>query len=275
MRAALVLAAVSLATQRARGQGRPPGTWADSIQTPAFRIDVVGTDKRVVVITIRTPARVAELTVADTDARIFSDSARAFMNRPLGTDSYVLSRARLRFEYVATGNARDMLHFGFLGDSGIDVQGGYADVGRAIGSVGAAAIWSAGMTRLIQTGSSAPASNGTGLPSETYFAFQTTKPVVPKPGNVAPRYPDSLRVAGVEGEVLAQFVVDTAGHVDMSFFRALKSTHPIFTQAVKDVLLNFEFTPAEIGGRKVRQLVQMPFQFNITPVSRSIRPPKV
>ena len=53
------------------------------------------------------------------------------------------------------------------------------------------------------------------------------------PGQPAPRYPDMLRSANVEGEVLAQFVVDTTGRADMSTFKVLKSTHDLFTNAVK------------------------------------------
>jgi len=98
----------------------------------------------------------------------------------------------------------------------------------------------------------------------TYFEFQVEKQVTSYPGNQPPRYPDMLRSANVEGEVLAQFVVDTTGKADMSQFKVLKSTHDLFTNAVKAALPNMKFYPAEVGGRKVRQLVQMPFQFNLT-----------
>ncbi|MGH7623665.1 MAG: energy transducer TonB [Gemmatimonadaceae bacterium] len=100
--------------------------------------------------------------------------------------------------------------------------------------------------------------------NQTYFEFQVEKQVSPYPGNPAPRYPDMLRSANVEGEVLAQFVVDTTGKADMSQFKVLKSTHDLFTNAVKASLPNMKFYPAEVGGRKVRQLVQMPFQFSLT-----------
>ncbi len=46
-------------------------------------------------------------------------------------------------------------------------------------------------------------------------------------------------------------------------FKVLKSTHDLFTQSVRTVLPNMRFSPAEIGGRKVKQLVQMPFPFSI------------
>jgi protein TonB len=99
---------------------------------------------------------------------------------------------------------------------------------------------------------------------QPYFEFQVEKQVAATPGNSAPRYPDMLRSANVEGEVLAQFVVDTTGRADMKEFKVLKSTHDMFTAAVRAVLPIMKFYPAEVGGRKVKQLVQMPFQFNLS-----------
>src|SRR6476661_4614838 len=100
--------------------------------------------------------------------------------------------------------------------------------------------------------------------NQTYFEFQVEKQVSVAPDNPRPRYPDMLRSSNVEGEVLAQFVVDTTGRADMSQFKVLKSTHDMFTNSVKAVLPNMKFYPAEVGGRKVKQLVQMPFQFNLS-----------
>jgi protein TonB len=99
---------------------------------------------------------------------------------------------------------------------------------------------------------------------QPYFEFQVEKQVAPMPNNPGPRYPDMLRSANVEGEVLAQFVVDTTGRAEMSTFKVLKSSHDLFTNAVKSALSNMRFYPAEVGGRKVKQLVQMPFQFSLT-----------
>ena len=100
--------------------------------------------------------------------------------------------------------------------------------------------------------------------NQTYFEFQVEKQVAVTPDNPRPRYPDMLRSSNVEGEVLAQFVVDTTGRADMSSFKVLKSTHDMFTNSVKAVLPQMKFYPAEVGGRKVKQLVQMPFQFNLS-----------
>jgi periplasmic protein TonB len=98
----------------------------------------------------------------------------------------------------------------------------------------------------------------------TYFDFQVEKQVAPASGNPNPRYPDLLRSANVEGEVLAQFVVDTTGRAEMSSLKILRSSHDLFTNSVKAVLPQWRFLPAEVGGRKVRQLVQMPLNFTLT-----------
>ena len=98
---------------------------------------------------------------------------------------------------------------------------------------------------------------------QPFFEFQVEKPVTALPGSQQPRYPDILRQAGVEGEVLAQFVVDTTGRAEMGSFKVLKTSHELFGTAVKNALSGMRFIPAEVGGRKVRQLVQQPFSFGI------------
>jgi TonB family protein len=100
--------------------------------------------------------------------------------------------------------------------------------------------------------------------NQNFFEFQVEKVAELAPGNAAPRYPDLLRSANVEGEVLAQFVVDTTGHVDMSSLKVLKTTHDLFTNSVKQSLPDIKFSPALVGGRKVKQLVQMTFPFSLS-----------
>jgi len=95
-----------------------------------------------------------------------------------------------------------------------------------------------------------------------YFDFQVEKPVAPIPGSGSPRYPQVLLSAGVEGQVLGQFVVDTLGRVELGSFKVIRSDHDLFTAAVRSALPAMRFLPAEVGGRKVRQVVQQPFVFN-------------
>ena len=101
----------------------------------------------------------------------------------------------------------------------------------------------------------------TGNSSHPYFEFQVERQVRTVSGSPMPQYPDTLRAAKVEGEVLAQFVVDEAGRYVPGTFKALKTSHTLFTEAVRDALPKMKFVPAEIGGYKVRQLVQQPFVF--------------
>lgn len=96
-----------------------------------------------------------------------------------------------------------------------------------------------------------------------YFEFRVTKPAGVLKG-VAPRYPDELRAANVEGVVHAQFVVDTTGKADLGSFKVSSATHDAFVQAVKAALAEMTFTPAEVEGRKVRQLLQLPFAFSLS-----------
>jgi protein TonB len=84
------------------------------------------------------------------------------------------------------------------------------------------------------------------------------------PGSPSPRYPDILKTAGVEGEVIVSFVVDTLGMADPLSLRVLKSTHQLFADAVVAAVPNMRFFPALVGGRPVKQLVMEPFVFNIS-----------
>ncbi len=105
---------------------------------------------------------------------------------------------------------------------------------------------------------------GTAKPSnEPYFEFQVEKPVQQIPGTGTPRYPDALRSSGVEGEVQAQFVVDEDGKAEVGSFKVLKATNELFASAVRAALPQMRFYAAEVGGHKVKQLVQQSFQFKL------------
>ena len=96
-----------------------------------------------------------------------------------------------------------------------------------------------------------------------YLASQVEKTVLQAPGSPTPRYPQTLMDAHVEGEVMVQFVVDTTGRVDRESVKIVSSSHDLFTAAVRSALPLMQFLPAEVGERKVKQLVQQPFQFHL------------
>jgi periplasmic protein TonB len=122
-------------------------------------------------------------------------------------------------------------------------------------------------------GSSSGVKGGTGKEGDTgkdagadhgpYMEFQVEK-AVERIGGDSPVYPEFLKSSGVEGQVLAQFVVNESGRYEPGTLKILNSSNPAFTAAVKDALPRIKFSAAQIGGKKVQQLVQMPFQFHIT-----------
>lgn len=100
-----------------------------------------------------------------------------------------------------------------------------------------------------------------------YLSSQVDNPAAFDERSGAPVYPDSLRTAGVEGAVTAQFVIDTTGRVDVASFVLLESTHGRFTQSVREALPRMLFRPAELNGHKIKQLVQLPFIFKLQPAN--------
>jgi TonB family protein len=98
------------------------------------------------------------------------------------------------------------------------------------------------------------------------WEFQVATPARWIPGSGMTKYPAELKAAGIQGSVLAQFVVDTAGRADMSTFKALRSSHERFTEAVRNALPTMRFTPAALPtGRSVKQVIQQEFSFTIQP----------
>ena len=104
---------------------------------------------------------------------------------------------------------------------------------------------------------------GSGSSAGVYTWSTVEKPAMQIAGVGVPEYPEMLRQAGVEGEVVAAFVVDTAGRAEIATLRMLRTTRPEFADAVRRALPRARFLPAEAAGRKVRQLVELPFVFSV------------
>ena len=78
-----------------------------------------------------------------------------------------------------------------------------------------------------------------------------------------PLYPPALRAAGVEGRVVAQFIVDASGRATPESFRILSSSNDLFSEAVRKSILETRFTPARLRGKAVSQMVQQLFVFRL------------
>lgn len=96
-----------------------------------------------------------------------------------------------------------------------------------------------------------------------YTADELDSPVERSAESAGPVYPEALRTQNLEGEVIAEWIVDTTGTADTASFHVLTATHPLFGVAVRDVLPRMRFRPASLGGHPVRQLVRQQFRFQI------------
>lgn len=98
--------------------------------------------------------------------------------------------------------------------------------------------------------------------SQLFTAELVDTPVAPDSAHpITPVFPDSLYRAAMGGRVVAEFVVDVDGRPNMGTFSAVSSTHALFTEAVRGAVSGARFTPAWRSGKRVRQLVQLPFAF--------------
>lgn len=83
------------------------------------------------------------------------------------------------------------------------------------------------------------------------------------PSSPLPRYPDFLRQSRLEGGVRVRFIVNENGRAELASLVVLESTHPAFVESVRAVLGRLRFTPARVGRDRVRQMVEIPFGFEI------------
>lgn len=78
-----------------------------------------------------------------------------------------------------------------------------------------------------------------------------------------PTYPDLLRQAGIEGQVLLEAVVDSTGRVQAASISVVLATNPGFVEPARQALRRTLFRPARVNGRAVSMLVRVPFAFSI------------
>lgn len=78
-----------------------------------------------------------------------------------------------------------------------------------------------------------------------------------------PEYPQLLRTAGIEGQVVVQVIIDTMGRAEPASLKIVRSPNPGFDQPVKNAVLRALFRPARVHGRAVRVLVAIPYNFTL------------
>lgn len=78
---------------------------------------------------------------------------------------------------------------------------------------------------------------------------------------VPPRYPPLLEQAGIGGQVIVQFIVDTTGRPEPGSVKIVKTPHPAFEAPVKEAIMKSVFKPGRMRGTPVRVLVAQPITF--------------
>lgn len=116
---------------------------------------------------------------------------------------------------------------------------------------------------------SAPPGNSAKAMDSVFTILEVDTAVARSANSAAPAYPLDLLQAKIEGMVRVRYVVDTTGFADPASLEIVESTNAGFTSAVRDVLPYMRFSPAKIGDKKVRQLVEQPFSFHITQAAPS------
>ena len=91
------------------------------------------------------------------------------------------------------------------------------------------------------------------------------RPPVADSANLAPRYPELLRQAGIGGLVRVTFVVDTGGRPERATIAIVQSAHVGFDFPVKNVVASWRYAPARACGRTVRVRLVHEFAFELGP----------
>lgn len=78
---------------------------------------------------------------------------------------------------------------------------------------------------------------------------------------VRPTYPFEMRRAGISGEVVVDFIVDTNGDVQNAY--AIRSSQREFEAAAVAAVSKWKFKPGRKGGRNVNTHMQVPIVFTL------------
>ncbi len=135
---------------------------------------------------------------------------------------------------------------------------------RNLERCGVIAVWSRpARPRQREMASSPALARGGAAPdaTEIYTSDRVGTPAAMDPGTAPPVYPDSLLKLGMEGRVVAEFVVDRLGFVEVATIDVLQADDSLFAESVRESLAGAHFRAAMVRGERVRQLVQLPFVF--------------
>jgi hypothetical protein len=94
--------------------------------------------------------------------------------------------------------------------------------------------------------------------------WEVDLPVSALPGSPGPIYPPTAKASGLEGVVLAQFVIRADSTLDPGSVQVIEASDERFADAVRAALPRMRFRAAVVGGRPVPQMVQQHFGFQLS-----------
>jgi len=133
------------------------------------------------------------------------------------------------------------------------------------GSGTAAASATAGTAATASVGSAAytlvmDSSTGTDDPGAVWLVGAVSqRPRMLRPVTLV--YPDTLKRQGIGGDVVVEFVVDTAGNVEREV-RVPESANPLLAEPARLTIRQAQFRPGTVLGRRVRVLMTLRLRFN-------------
>lgn len=197
-------------------------------------------------------------------------TVRIAMVRGLGTLAFIRGASCPAFVFIdgspASAGPLDLDLIDLSSVEGIEVYGGFgappefSDVRSD--RCGVIAIWSRPFRPRQRP---APAATPTSvismlLAANLVFSPEAVDTAATPIGGIRTVYPDSLLRDLVGGTATARFIVDTVGLVEMPSLE-MSATHHLFAQAARAALREARFSAAVLDGRRVRQVVVLPFRF--------------
>ena len=80
---------------------------------------------------------------------------------------------------------------------------------------------------------------------------------------LAPKYPDVLRAADVEGDVVIDIAIDSAGRLDTSRLKVIRSDHQLFLMSVRRAIDTTAWLPARQMGRPIQLIWRDTISFRL------------
>jgi TonB family protein len=77
------------------------------------------------------------------------------------------------------------------------------------------------------------------------------------------KYPDDLRVMGIQGRVEFRCIIGRDGRVEPNSIRVVRADDGGFIYNARQALLGAHFRPAKVRGQPVRTLVTIPIDYKI------------